>query len=550
MFRFIVVCFVFSVCIFQVHGNPNVDELRKSMYQAPDSTKAAILVNIAKHFQYENVDSCMFYAQRAVEKAYSARQYLSVVDAEKIRFQVTIEKKDYVGATRHQKTILDISLRERYWDLAMESYNAMAQTWLLRNNSAEAVEFLKKGLEIAKDRSNLELQKYFYQALIESYRKLRNTEAVNSYYPLLMEVNRIIDAETYKNRINALQAERETLIVAAEEAKNRWQQRSTVSKVFHVFALVWAVLVSTLLAMAYIWYEYKLKPDIHKAKNDLNMKTHELQMLIKNQESAFQFLTNHVHNSINSLAKNVSLFETELGNLPMAANSPINHILDNIQSLYVFFQNFTLLLQAQSGQLKPQQITVNIPQVVNNLLVDFKKIAAAKEIQIVNEVQNNAIAVAEDRLVDVVLRNTISNAFKYAPAGTGSVTIGAKVGTRVDKGDGVTEDIDYVEVWVIDDGIGLTPEQAELLFDLTDNLLLPSDPETKGYGLGLAVCKAVIEALNGRIWAETKPGEGFCIRFCLPRTKDADVTTLSLAENNEEIISIEETIETPLLLSE
>jgi len=535
--------------VFQVHGNSKAGELRKSMYEAPDSARAAILVSIAKLFQYENVDSCMYYAQKAVEKAYSTRQYLAVVEAEKLRFQIAMERRNYTDATRHQRTILVITQRERYWDLAMESYHFIAETWLSRNNYAEAIEFLKRGLEIAIDRSNLEYQKKIYQALIESYRRLGRISEVSGYYPLLMEVNRMIDAEAYNNRINALQTERETLIAAADEAKNRWQQRSAISKVFHIFALVWAVLASAALAMAYIWYEYKLKPDNLKLKNDLSMKAYEFDSLIKNQENAFRFLTNHVNNSINSLAQDISLFEAGQGDLPVAADSPLNRILDNIQSLYGFFQNFTLLLQAQSGQLKPRAETVNIPQLVNNLLVDYEKFAAVKKIRLVNDVQNNAIAIADERLVDMVLRNTISNAFKYAPAGTGCVTIGAKVGTRVETGDSLAENTGFVEIWVIDDGIGLTSEQAEILFDLTDNLLLPSDPETKGYGLGLAVCKAVIEALNGRIWAETKPDEGFCIRFSLPRTKEQEVK-LSLTESTQEIISIEESIETPLLLSE
>jgi len=535
--------------VFQVYGNSKTDELRKSMYVAPDSARAAILLSIAKLFQTENVDSCLYYAQRAFDKAYSTRQYLAVVDAEKLRFQIAMERRNYANATRHQKTILEITQRERYWDLAMESYNFIAETWLSRNNYAEAIEFLKRGLDISIDRSNLKYQKDFYQALIVSYRGLRNLEAVCLYYPLLMEVNRMIDADAFNNRITALQTERKDLIVAADDAKNRWQQRSTISKVFHIFALVWAILASAVLMMAYIWFKYKQKPENLKVKNDLRMKIQELDLLMKNQENAFRFLTDHVNNSINTLAQNVIQFEEEQDNQTMTADCPLNRILDNIQSLYSFFQNFTLLLQAQSGQLKPQMVTVNIPQLVNNLLVDYEKVAAIKEITLVNDVQNNAIAFSDESMVEIVLRNTISNAFKYAPSGTGCVTIGAKVGTRIETEDGAAENTGFVEVWVIDDGIGLTPEQAEILFDLTDNLILPSDPETKGFGLGLAVCKAVIEALDGRIWAETKPDEGFCIRFSLPRTKEAEVK-LSLAESSQDLISIEEPIETPLLLSE
>jgi K+-sensing histidine kinase KdpD len=77
------------------------------------------------------------------------------------------------------------------------------------------------------------------------------------------------------------------------------------------------------------------------------------------------------------------------------------------------------------------------------------------------------------------------------------------------------------------------------IFDLTENLNLPGATDTKGYGVGLAVCKAVIEVFKGRIWAETRPGEGFCIRFNLPRAKELEVKTLDLVENTQ-LITIDQ----------
>jgi len=158
MFRRILFLFVLLAYALHTLGNPKANELRKSMYQAPDSARAAILFTIAQLFRDENVDSCIYYAQRAYDKAYSLRQYLAVLDAQKLMSQIAVEKRDFIKATAHQTIIRDLSLRERLWDRAMENYNDMAQTWLLRNNYAEAVEFLKKGMEIAVDRNHLELQ--------------------------------------------------------------------------------------------------------------------------------------------------------------------------------------------------------------------------------------------------------------------------------------------------------------------------------------------------------------------------------------------------------
>ena len=532
---------IFIILVFANHvfGNPRADELRRSMYQSPDSVRAAILLNIAKLFQYENRDSCLFYAQRSSDMARRTRQNLALVDAEIFLSRIALEKREYMKAINHQRTVLEFTRRLRNWDMLMEGYNAIAQTWLLLFNYAEAVENLKQGVEIAKDRNNLEMQKYFYEALIDSYRKLRKIDDVSEHYSSLMEVNRKIDAEAYNNRIIALQTERETLIDAAEEAKNWGQQRSTVSKVFNTIIMIWAILISAALAAAYVWFRYKFLPDVVKTQKEQSEKANKYDSLIKNQENSFRFLTNHVYTSINSLAQNISHFEEEHGDLPVEVGSSLSLINNNIFALYGFFQNFTLLLQVQSGQLSPKPETVNIPQLANNLLADYEDFAASKDIRLVNEVQNNTYAVADNRLVDIVLRNMMSNAFKHVSEKKGRITVGTKIGSKVKTEDDFIESAELVEVWVTDNGVGLTHEQADKLFDLTDNLALPGDSETKGYGVGLAVCKAVIESLKGRIWAETKPGDGFCIRFSLPRAKDSEAKMLALPENTKETINTE-----------
>jgi signal transduction histidine kinase len=550
MFRRILLFLIFSVCVLHAWGNSKAGELRKSMYAAPDTAKANILVSLARLYRYENGDSCIHYAQQAIEMAHRTHQDPALVDAETLMSELALEKKDYVGATNHRRTILEVTLRMRNWDMVMESYNAIAQTWLLRDNYAEAVEYLKQGLEIAKERNNLEQSKYYCQALIDSYRKLRNMDAVCEYYPQLMEVNRKVDAQAYSNRIEALQAERETLVAAATAAdgtRTREEQPAAL-KIIHTAAGILTLLAILALVGRAIWYRKRVKPGKDRTQAETSAKAAAHDALVKNQASVFRFLTGHIYTGINALAQTIAHFEEEQGDMPVAMNSTLDRINNDIFALYGFFQNFTLLLQAQSKQLNPELTTVNIPQLAANLLADYEGFAAAKEIQLVNEVQNNTFAIADERLIDIVLRNMMSNAFKYAPVRTGRISVGTKVGTRVETSEGAVEDPAFIEVWVTDDGIGLTPEQAGKLFDLTDNLTLPGDPDAKGYGVGLAVCKAVIETFKGRIWAETKPGEGFCIRFCLPGAKAPEVKTMSLPENIRETGNGQDSPDNPLLL--
>jgi signal transduction histidine kinase len=100
-----------------------------------------------------------------------------------------------------------------------------------------------------------------------------------------------------------------------------------------------------------------------------------------------------------------------------------------------------------------------------------------------------------------VLANLISNAIKYAPAG-GEI----RVTVREAAGEAV--------VSVSDQGLGLSPEQIKRLFQPFTRLY--SGREIKGTGLGLYICKAIVEAHGGRISVESAPGRGSTFTVALP----------------------------------
>jgi signal transduction histidine kinase len=115
------------------------------------------------------------------------------------------------------------------------------------------------------------------------------------------------------------------------------------------------------------------------------------------------------------------------------------------------------------------------------------------------------LAEAEPDRIQQVLANLLSNARKYSPKG-GPITLGSRaVGC-------------HIEVRVEDRGVGIPPELVGRVFDKffrVDSLL---HRQVRGVGLGLAVCKQIIEAHHGRIWAESDGlGRGTRVCFSLPR---------------------------------
>jgi PAS domain S-box-containing protein len=104
-----------------------------------------------------------------------------------------------------------------------------------------------------------------------------------------------------------------------------------------------------------------------------------------------------------------------------------------------------------------------------------------------------------------VFSNLISNAIKYSPAG-GKITIGARSTKK------------SIFVWVQDEGIGIPPQSQTKIFNRFYRVNDGDRRIAGGLGLGLALVKEIVEAHNGRVWVESKEGEGSTFFVELPRT--------------------------------
>jgi Na+/proline symporter/signal transduction histidine kinase len=112
-----------------------------------------------------------------------------------------------------------------------------------------------------------------------------------------------------------------------------------------------------------------------------------------------------------------------------------------------------------------------------------------------------------DRIVQVVV-NLLSNAVKFIEPGRGRVEIA------------LTEDGEFVRVDVRDNGHGIRPEDQEVIFDKFRQAGDTLTGKPQGSGLGLHISRRIIEHSGGRMWVASRPGEGACFSFTLPRVPE------------------------------
>jgi len=125
--------------------------------------------------------------------------------------------------------------------------------------------------------------------------------------------------------------------------------------------------------------------------------------------------------------------------------------------------------------------------------------AAGIELHTEEAPQPVSIDADADRVLQV-FDNLIGNAIKFTGAG-GKVLVG------------YAPDDDGVRLWVRDTGVGIAPEHVPHLFD---RFWQGRPSDRRGAGLGLLICRAIVEAHGGRIWAESRPGAGSAFFFTLP----------------------------------
>ncbi|MBC7400332.1 MAG: PAS domain-containing protein [Mucilaginibacter sp.] len=166
------------------------------------------------------------------------------------------------------------------------------------------------------------------------------------------------------------------------------------------------------------------------------------------------------------------------------------------------------LLQWSKSQLEGTAINAihfDVKDNITYILSSFGQLATDKGVALQNNIQLATIVYADMDMIQAVLRNLVSNAIKFCREGD-KISINAEIRRGI------------ATVWVADTGVGIASESIDKLFG-TNNFTTRGTINEQGTGLGLLLCKDFIEKNNGKIWVESKQGEGSQFYFTLPVDK-------------------------------
>jgi two-component system sensor histidine kinase KdpD len=195
-----------------------------------------------------------------------------------------------------------------------------------------------------------------------------------------------------------------------------------------------------------------------------------------------------------------SLIDLQVRLDAMQAREMLANIYDEAERLSRLVNNLLNIARLQAGSLKLHKELQPLEEVVGAALNRLEKKLADRPITISLPADLPMVPL-DAALVEHIFINLLENSLKYTPPGS-PLSISA-----------IRKESE-VEVEVADQGPGFPPDDLEKIFEMYYRGT--TEIGQKGYGLGLSICRAIVQAHGGRIWAVNRAGEGAAIRFTFP----------------------------------
>lgn len=191
----------------------------------------------------------------------------------------------------------------------------------------------------------------------------------------------------------------------------------------------------------------------------------------------------------------------------------VRTIQENSERIVTLVNDMILVSEMEGGGIRPHYVLVEPGPLLAKIVAEAGPAAVQGSLQISYRQGGDLPAVeADPGQLRTILEHLLSNALKFTAAG-GRVTVTAKSEALAGTGDAHH----YLVVEVADTGIGIPPEQQAHLFERfyhPDER--PQEVRAGGMGVGLSIVRSLVEAHGGRVWVQSRVGEGSAFTFVIP----------------------------------
>jgi PAS domain S-box-containing protein len=199
------------------------------------------------------------------------------------------------------------------------------------------------------------------------------------------------------------------------------------------------------------------------------------------------------------------LNEIPHGKLDAKQIEAITEIYDNAAKLDQLMIDLIDVQKLNTKTMEFKKVSFNVDSLMDEVVKLCKPMMKDKKIEFVDSSSTKKTISTDKALLSKVFFNLIQNAVDFVPTKQGQIETGAK------------EEGNSVVFYVKDNGIGILEKKKDFIFKKFYQVDIAFKRKYGGSGFGLVICKGIVENLGGKIWFESKEGEGTTFYFSIPK---------------------------------
>lgn len=225
------------------------------------------------------------------------------------------------------------------------------------------------------------------------------------------------------------------------------------------------------------------------------------------KQEVMAMVTHDLRTPLSTLRHIFTFLETgQHGTLDKKGTDFVNAGGRNVDRLLTLVNDLLDVEKADSGQMDLETTKVSLIECFDACVASLSVFADSKGIEL-DFLETDLIVMGDEERIDRILNNLVGNAVKFSPKGGKVILSAGKI---------VEREVAYAVISVKDQGEGIPEDKLENIFEKFQQIERVSEATEKGSGLGLAICRAFVQLHGGKIWVESKIGEGSDFKFTIP----------------------------------
>jgi signal transduction histidine kinase len=429
---------------------------------------------------------------------------------------IQFKLKAYDAALVEYKASLQISKQFKMLPLQAAVLNAMALVYEQQRLYDKAIT-AAKGASAISEKANLKIElEQAYETLARLYKLTSNLEKATTFTTLSKEIKDSLYNDSTLKQLADLQLryegekkqqqieiqQKEQQVLASELLRER-QVRNAI------IAALMAVILGLIIFVILFTQNRRIAKNLAKQKRELETTTaavikqkEELSQLNNVKDRFFSIISHDLRNNLTTM----KLYFDLVGNKDYVPDEDgqefTKQISSSVENTIDLLENLLVWAQTQINGIEPNPTELNLHQIVENLIGLLGGSAHQKNISLVNNVHKQHLLLADADMVNLVVRNLVSNAIKFTNIG-GAITVTSLLNHE------------SLQLNISDTGVGMSESALNNLFTKNANSTTLGTANEKGTGLGLILCKEFVEKNGGTIQVTSKQhiGSTFTLTF-------------------------------------